>query len=161
MTDTLRNFEKIARRVAKYASPRTEAMEESTHPFDQRNIHPEIAKVSLDLFDNGHYSQATFEAFKYIDKKVAKLAKTKKSGFALMMDAFKDSSPTIQLNSLGTTSETDEQKGYQFLFSGTVLAIRNPRGHEVGLHDSIEQALDHLGLASMLLRRLSDRVAPK
>lgn len=160
MTDSLKKFEKIARKIAQYASPSSEVKEETTHPFDQRNIHPEISNVSLKLFDDGHYSQATFEAFKYLDKKVAKLAKAKESGHGLMMATFKESSPAIQLNSLGTSSEKNEQKGYQFLFSGSVLAIRNPRGHEVGLHDSIEQSLDHLGLASMLLRRLSDRVSP-
>lgn len=152
MTEALRRFEVITLKLAAFAgSSVAETSDDSTHPFDLRNIHPEIAKVSQKLFDDGHYSQATFEAYKYIDKKVAKIAQTRKSGFSLMMDVFKDAAPAIQLTTLSSTSEQDEQKGFQFLFAGTVLAIRNPRGHEVGLHDSIEQCLDHLGLASLLL----------
>jgi hypothetical protein len=53
-----------------------------------------------------------------------------------------------------SVSEKDEQKGYQFLFAGSILAIRNPRGHEYALVDSPDTCLDHLGFASQLLRRL-------
>ena len=47
-------------------------------------------------------------------------------------------------------------RAVQFLFSGSILAIRNPGGHEFGVRDSPDQCLDHLGLASLLLRRLED-----
>ena len=40
------------------------------HPVRRTHHHPEISAVSLKLFDNGHYSQATFEAFKLLDQKV-------------------------------------------------------------------------------------------
>ena len=55
---------------------------------------------------------------------------------------------------LANASEIDEQKGYRFLFSGAVMAIRNPRGHEVNLNDDVDTCLDHLAFASLLLRRL-------
>ncbi len=42
------------------------------------------------------------------------------------------------------TSEKDEQKGFQFLFAGSVLAIRDPRGHEYNFVDSPDKCLDHL-----------------
>ena len=55
-------------------------------------------------------------------------------------------------------SEKDEQKGFQFMFAGSVSAIRNPRGHEVSLADPIDLCLDHLSVASMLLRRMEGRL---
>lgn len=89
-----------------------------------------------------------------MDKEVAALAKTSESGVKLMMKAFNDQTPLIKLTNLGTTSEKDEQEGYKFIFSGSIMAIRNPRGHEFGVQDSPTECLDHLSLASMLLRRL-------
>jgi uncharacterized protein (TIGR02391 family) len=71
-----------------------------------------------------------------------------------MHRAFSETSPLIQLTPLKTESEVDEQRGYRFLFAGSIVAIRNPRGHELTLPDTPDQCLDHLGLASALLRRL-------
>ncbi|MDV3242507.1 MAG: TIGR02391 family protein, partial [Methylocaldum sp.] len=98
-----------------------------------RNIHPRIEKVSKKLFDDGHYSQATFEAYKLIDREVQRLSKLSESGVKLMMRAFNEQSPLIPLTTLSNTSEKDEQEGYKFIFSGSIMAIRNPRGHEFGL----------------------------
>ncbi len=42
------------------------------------------------------------------------------------------------------------------MFAGSMLAIRNPRGHEVSLSESPDQCLDHLSFASFLLRRLEE-----
>ena len=56
--------------------------------------------------------------------------------------------------SLASDSERDEQRGYMELFAGAVTGIRNPRGHEVDVTDDPGAALDYLGLASLLLRKL-------
>jgi len=71
-----------------------------------------------------------------------------------MMQVFAIENPLVRLNLLSTESEKDEQKGYQFIFAGSVLAIRNPRAHDFGLVDTPDTCLDHLSLASLLLRRL-------
>ena len=88
------------------------------------------------------------------DKEVARLAKHSESGFKLMMAVFSESAPLLNITDCGTPSEKDEQKGFQFLFAGSMLAIRNPRGHEYGMHESPDECLDHIALASLLLRRL-------
>lgn len=137
----------------------TEARQEQTeelHPFDARNIHPGLPPEIRRLFDNGHYAQATLEAFKFIDKQVQYHAGSSESGFRLMTQAFSEINPKIHLTPLATVTDRDEQKGYQFLFSGSVLAIRNPRAHEVCVKDDPDTCLDHLSLASLLLRRLED-----
>ncbi len=160
MSRVLRQFEGIARRAHKFDQSKMVDADKEFHPFDDRNIHPAIADVSQKLFDNGHYSQATFEAFKYIDKNVSMISGVKNSGHSLMMEAFSDTDPKIKLTHLTTTSEVDEQKGFRFMFAGSVWAIRNPRGHEVSLQDSIDLCLDHLSVASMLLRRIEGRIWP-
>jgi hypothetical protein len=61
---------------------------------------------------------------------------------------------------MSNESERDEQSGFRFIFAGSMAAIRNPRGHEVNLPDTIDLCLDHLSFASVLLRRLDNRVFP-
>jgi len=124
------------------------------HPFESRNIHPCLPDVVRELFDDGHYAQATFEAFKYVDKEVSRLGVSSESGEKLMMAAFNENTPLISLTPRVTTSEKDEQRGYKFLFAGAIVAIRNPRGHEYAVRDTPDECLDHLALASTLLRRL-------
>ena len=152
----MRNFEHLVRAASTLSYIPTKDSE--LHPFGERNIHPEIATVSKRLFDDGHYAQATFEAYKYIDKEVQKLSKSSETGVKLMMQAFPEASPKIKLTELSTISEIDEQKGYQFIFAGSVMAIRNPRGHEYSVADTPDECLDHLSLASLLKRRLDRRI---
>lgn len=159
MSDALSSFERIAR-TAKNIGERGEADDQlPTHPFDQRNVHPDIVNVCQKLFDDGHYSQATFEAFKFLDNEVKKVSAGSESGFKLMMDVFNENKPKIKLTDLATTSEKDEQMGYRFIFAGVMSAIRNPRGHDIAT-DTIDRCLDHLSVASVLLRRLEDRKSP-
>ena len=149
------HFESIVRRAVNSTQIEVK-FEGGLHPFDERNVHPEIVLVSKKLFDDGHYSQSTFEAYKLLDRKVQLLAKVNESGVKLMMRAFSADTPLIRLTQLSNTSEKDEQEGYKFIFSGAIQAIRNPRGHEYGLQDSPTICLDHLSLASLLLRRLEN-----
>lgn len=146
-------FERIARRAYLFTSGKREA-ERALHPFEERNIHQRLPAKVKELFDDGHYAEATFNAFKFIDKEIQRLARINESGFKLMMDALNESSPLVRLTPCSTVSETDEQKGYRFIFAGSILAIRNPRGHEYDVIDSPDACLDHLSLASLLLRRL-------
>jgi uncharacterized protein (TIGR02391 family) len=155
MSSPLAAFERIARAAGELAYGAEEEGEQS-HPFDERNIHPDLGKVSLKLFNDGHYSQATFEAFKYLDNQVKRLSGINENGQKLMMAAFTETNPKIRLTPLSTQSEIDEQLGYRFIFAGSMSAIRNPRGHDI-IADTIDRCLDHLSFASVLLRRLEER----
>jgi len=158
MPSSLQQFEAIARNLARLAPPREPsvptAAPEPVHPFDTRNIHPSLPPKVRKLFDDGYFPEATFEAFKYLDKKVQKHSGVSESGFKLMMAAFDESKPKLQLTPLKTQSEKDEQHGYRFVFAGGVEAIRNPRGHEHSVVDDPDICLDHLSFVSLLLRRL-------
>ena len=153
MSEVLGQFERIARRAGELTDTPTQS-EEWTHPFEERNIHPHLPTVVNQLFDDGYFSQSTFEAFKFLDQEVRRISGSSDSGFKLMTRVFAEQTPLVRLTPLSTVSEKDEQKGFQFLFAGSVLALRNPRGHEVALPDSPDECLDHLALVSLLLRRL-------
>lgn len=159
MTNPLRRFESVVRKT-KQIVKEDDGPKDALHPFDERNIHPEIGKVAKKLFDNGHYAQATFEALKYLDNQVSKISGVKETGYKLMMSAFNEDKPAIQLSALKTVSEKDEQLGFKFIFAGAASGIRNPRGHDVNLPDTIDLCLDHLSVASVLMRKLETRVAP-
>ena len=126
----------------------------TSHPFESRNIHPYLPLNVRELFDDGHYSQATFEAFKFVDKEVSRLSGISESGEKLMMASFIEHNPSIAFTARISATEKDEQRGYKFLFAGSIVAIRNPRGHEYSLVESPDECLDHLALASALLRRV-------
>jgi uncharacterized protein (TIGR02391 family) len=146
-------FEGIVRRANAF-DVRDDQDSPALHPFDRRNVHPRLPLKVRRLFDDGHYAEATFEAFKFVDKVVQKHSKISESGMKLMMQVFDEAKPVMKLTTLSNASEVDEQKGYRFLFSGAVMAIRNPRGHEVNVSDDPDTCLDHLAFASLLLRRL-------
>jgi len=157
MSLRLEKFEAVARALVSFppsapAAPLASAA--PLHPFDSRNIHPDLQTKVRKLFDDGHFAQSTFEACKYLDKYVSKFSKISESGFKLMMAAFDKAKPKLQLTPLKTPSEIDEQEGYRFIFAGGAWAIRNPRGHEFDVIDDPDTCLDHLSFVSMLLRRL-------
>jgi uncharacterized protein (TIGR02391 family) len=127
---------------------------DNAHPFELRNIHTSFPTKVKKLFDDSHCAEATFCAFKFVEKVVQRHSRKQESGQKLMLAVFDKNKPLIQLNELLTQSEQDEQEGYRFMFSGAVQAIRNPGGHEIELTDDPDVCLDHLAFASLLLRRL-------
>jgi uncharacterized protein (TIGR02391 family) len=153
MADALKLFERIARDAYRFSDV-SEEKPQTAHPFETRDIHDRLPSVIRSLFDNGHYAQATFEALKYVDKEVQRLSGDSESGFKLMMKVLPETGAGLKLTPCATSTEKDEQKGYQFLFAGAILAIRNPRGHEYDVQDDPDTCLDHLCLTSLLLRRL-------
>ena len=149
------SFEKIVRKSYRF-SERDDQVLQTQHPFDLRNIHPKLPKKVKELFDDGHYSQSTFEAFKFLEKEIQKFSSSAESGSKLMMKVFGGSPPVLALTKMLNQSDIDEQEGYKFIFAGGMLAIRNPRGHEYTINDNIDVCLDHLSFVSMLLRKLND-----
>mgnify|MGYP002276895968 CR=1 FL=1 len=73
-----------------------------------------------------------------------------------MESVFGGEQPRLQLNPGMTLTEKTEQRGFERLFSGAMMAIRNPRGHTSGMADGPDTCLDHLAFASLLLRRLDE-----
>lgn len=158
MTDPLDFFEHLTRKAHQFSHEKEVSLVD-THPFELRNVHPVLPIKVRELFDDGHFSQATFEAFKFIENQVKKLSGLdsptyNKMGYDLMMEVFSETKPVIKLTNCSTLSERNEQNGYRFMFAGAITGIRNPRGHEYNIQDSMDECLDYLSLASVLIRRL-------
>lgn len=150
-------FEKITKLSGSYTDTSGSKLED-VHPFVSRDIHKSIVDMSLRLFDNGHYTQATAEAFKFIDGLVQARISSRNTGWTLMMEAFNSEEgskePKLKLSPCDTQSEIDQQEGFRFIFGGSMRGIRNPRIHDIHWKDDPDACLDCLSLASLLVREL-------
>ncbi len=118
-------------------------------------LHPAVIAAASDMFTDGHYSQAAFEALKALDRRVREQSGLQLSGRELMTRAFTGDPPAIDLSVETGQSGRDEQEGFRFIFMGVAQGIRNPKGHELQ-QDDPQRALEYLGLVSVLFRRLDD-----
>lgn len=118
------------------------------------NLHPRVIEVASSKFADGSYDAAVTEAMKSIDIRVRDLTGLNLSGTALMQEAFKPKNALLDVSVEERRSGDDEREGYFYLFRGAVLGVRNPKAHELSRDDDPHEALEMLGLASLLHRRL-------
>lgn len=122
-----------------------------------QNLHPDIVNLCGKLVQNGHYSQAIFDAFKLVNKKVQeKSGKNDLDGASLMTTVFSVKKPALQLNELKSKSDKDEQQGFMHIFQGAMIGIRNPKAHDIVEQKDPIKTLEYLALASLLLRRIEE-----
>ena len=121
--------------------------------FESLDLHPEIKRVSKALFEDGHYPQAIFDAFKQLNIIVKrKSGMDNLDGKKLMLDVFSVNSPILKLNQLKSVSDKDEQEGFMHLFAGAIQGIRNPKGHEEITQGNGLKTIEYLCLASLLAK---------
>jgi uncharacterized protein (TIGR02391 family) len=147
-------------RIVRGAHLHTEApqdVSQDLHPFETRNIHPDLPSRVRELYDDGYFAESAFEAFKFVEVEVKRLSGVHgATGYKLMTRVFNRDNPVLKINSLLTDSHRDEQFGYMYMFAGAQSAIRNPRGHDTEVVDSPDACLDHLSIASVLIRKLDE-----
>ncbi len=150
-----------ARKVLDRVRPTTAGSKSTKTASDRRirraiyGFHPEIERVSGQLFRDGHYKQAALEAYIRVIDEVKKRSGLNDDGDSLMNRAFgcERQVPIIQFNSLQTEAERDEQKGIMFLFKG-IVGLRNSKAHSNTLFNDPRRAHEYLALASLLMRLL-------
>ncbi len=120
------------------------------------NLHPSIQAAARPYFSSGHQAVAVLEACKAIELRVQELLGSAKSGQALMAEAFGGNTPRLCLNQGRSQVEIDEQEGFKLIFMGVMRGVRNPKAHALFYELDERRALDYLGLASLLMRRLDD-----
>lgn len=122
--------------------------------FDRFVDEPEIVQVSRDLFDSGHYNISVHEAFKALDNYIQdKVSEFQLSGTSLMDQVFSPNDPKLYWSERKTRTQKDQHAGYHRLFSGAMLGIRNPTGHEFAWIDAPEEALECIVFAQHLLKK--------
>lgn len=127
--------------------------------FIQRNLHSEIHKHSRQLYLDGHYFHAVFEACKVYNKLVREKSHETKDGASLMMAVW---SPDGVLKITKCQTETDHniQNGIKFLSAGLMQAVRNPVSHEPAVDWPIskEDCLNILSFMTFLFKKLDDAI---
>jgi len=126
-----------------------------------QNLHPAVQAAAGALFADGHYESAVSEAFKSIEVRVRELTNSNRSGAPLMGDAFKMDGSILDVASHEGRSGEDEREGFLHMFRGAMLGIRNPGAHELFRTGDPQQALEYLGFASLLHRRIDVAAAKK
>jgi len=118
-------------------------------------FHPEIERVSGELFRDGHYKQAALEVYIRVIEEVKARSGLNDDGDSLMNRAFgcDKQTPVIQFNGLVAEAERDEQRGLLFLFKG-IVGLRNSKAHSNRLFNDPLRAHEYLALASLLMRLL-------
>ena len=113
-------------------------------------MHGEVIRNSKDKIQNRDYRNAILDTCIALETYVKKKASNMEDcGAKLMEKVFSPNSPIIRLS-----NETEEQKGFMFLFSGTMKAIRNNPAHSVDKRYTLEETLEILGLLSFLFRNV-------
>jgi uncharacterized protein (TIGR02391 family) len=122
--------------------------------FDAMQFHPKVIQASKTLFEDRHYAQAIFEAFKAVENFVQDKADSKEFGTRLMDKVFDEKNPIIKVPEGGHYYE-DVQRGFKHLFVGATQAIRNPKAHKEIIQKDPYITLEYLGFASFLLKRIN------
>lgn len=118
------------------------------------SLHRRVVEVASAKFADGSYDAAVTEAMKSVDIRVRELTGLKLSGVPLVQEALKPKGALLDVSVEDGRSGEDEREGYFYLFRGAMLGVRNPRAHELSRDDDPYEALEMLGLASLLHRRL-------
>jgi uncharacterized protein (TIGR02391 family) len=124
--------------------------------FDQMELHSRIANVCTELYHDGHYRQAVLDGSIALENYVREKSRRHDlTGANLMRTVFSAKDPILAFNHLYDQTDKDEQEGMMHLFEGAVLALRNPRAHDLS-DDSPELAFDYIALLSLLAKRLDN-----
>ncbi len=128
--------------------------------FRNRNYHPEIVKHSRELFMQGNYFHAVFEAAKAYNKDVRTKAQSDQDGRQLMLSVWGCDKGMLKITKCASDTDRNVQDGVKFLSAGLMAAIRNPTAHEPALYWPIDKqdCLDILSFISFLYRKLDAAV---
>lgn len=120
------------------------------------NLHPRIADVASDLFEDGYHWEAIFSASKALINYVKERSgRHDLDGTGLVRTVFSKNAPILAFNALKEQTDIDEQEGMMHLFEGVVLGIRNPGGHSFP-EGPQQRATEYLSLISLLAYRTQE-----
>lgn len=138
--------EKIADSIAPLTNP--------SRALENLQLHSQIADACIELFKGGHYANAIEDACKVLDFLVKmKSKRSDPSGTELMQLVFSPKTPLLKFNEQQNESEKSEQQGMMYLYSGAMMAFRNPRAHGL-LNDDPVVALEIIGFVNFLAKAL-------
>lgn len=116
-------------------------------------LHPAMS-VAVKLLEDGQLSQAITEAFQLVEARVRALTTSEYAGHALMESVFGSRPPHLDITTATGQAATDEREGFRLLFTGAMLGLRAPHEAAGGLTATLDEVVEYLAMASMLMRRL-------
>lgn len=130
--------------------------QENLQLFAGRAFHPTVIQHARNLFLQGNYFHAVFEAAKAYNMEVRQKAKSTKDGQNLMLDVLSADKGVLKITAGASDTDRNVQEGVKFLSAGLMQAIRNPTAHEPALDWPIsrEDCLDVLSFLSFLFRQI-------
>ncbi len=135
------------------AVQREERAKHGPEPFNLYNFHPAVVTAAESLFRDGHHSQAVLRTFIALNNAVqVRSDRPHLDGTGLMQKVFSPNNGPI----LQVAGGNDKQLGAMWLFSGAIMAVRNPLAHNADESLTADMALEWLAFASALFRLLDD-----
>lgn len=118
-------------------------------------LHREVVQAAGALYEDGHFAQAVFEAFKAVEVRVRSISELDEVGAKLMGRALGGEPPLMLISNREGRMGRDEQAGRMHILMGSMEAVRNLGAHEL---EGMEQAsaIELLGMASQCMRWLDD-----
>ncbi|GAV23391.1 hypothetical protein cpu_19010 [Carboxydothermus pertinax] len=153
-----RNKDKVIRILEENGVKYNLIYKDDLNLFFSRNYHEEIHKHARNLFLQGNYFHAVFEAAKAYNQAVKEKSQSDKDGVGLMMDVFNSKNGVLKITKCITETDINVQDGIKFLSAGLMQAIRNPTAHEPAITWPIskQDCLDILSFISFLFRQLDN-----
>jgi uncharacterized protein (TIGR02391 family) len=99
-------------------------------------------------------SEAVFEALRLVDERVRSLTISDDSVRALMESVFGAKPPQLDITTTTGKAVPDELEGFQLSFIGAMLVLGDTHGAGIALPASLDETMEYLAVASMLMRRL-------
>ena len=121
-------------------------------------VHPRIKAVSMKLYLDGHYIEASMNAFIEINDAVKELygkahpGEKPPDGVSLMNKAFGKNE--LKLGDLRTETGRNIQQGFHFMFAGGIRAFCNPKAHSNKETIEAAEAMRRIMFASSLMYEL-------
>ena len=118
--------------------------------LDLYNFHPKVKEIAGPLFENGHFRQAILDVYIALVEAVKNKSQCNNlDNSPLMQKVFSQNNPVLKVS-----DDKDEQLGFMWLFSGAVMAIRNPKAHRLIEQTDPNITLEWLAFVSSLFRVL-------
>ncbi len=123
-------------------------------------LHPAMSGA-VSLLEDGRMAEAICEALRLVEERVESLVPSDDSGHVLMESVFGSTPPKLNITTTpGGQAAADEREGFRHLFVGAMLGLRQPHALGAAVPPGLEETLEYLAVASMLMRRL-DRAASR
>lgn len=147
--------EQIRQMLERYGLELSTKDTDASSRFDSRDFHPVVVQHCRDLFGQGNYFHAVFEATKAYNNLVKSKAKSTRDGESLMMSVWDPGSGVLKVTACLSETDRNVQDGIKFLSAGLMRAMRNPAAHQTALEWPISEqdATDILAFVSFLLRQ--------